>query len=242
MGLDPPTLTAISPLLRELAYKASPSLLLSLRPQDPIPDWITHLIWLGDNNRAAIQGPIYSVLCAVRCWTNPTPFGRKAIDEAQEMTKAFGDAPTLADMGAVLSDHGIREDTFLPMLLKEWEQSQSGPTESEVSTLHNLRRTSSSLPASPTAIFFWATKLPLYQRQHEANKTESAREFPPEATLRPASSPALGAPLIELTNVVVKYGAKVVLGASRDMAIPSGFNLSIHAGTRLAVMGPNGSG
>ncbi|KAH6676814.1 hypothetical protein B0J14DRAFT_586347 [Halenospora varia] len=47
MGLDPPTLTTLSPMLRGLAERHEPRLVLALRPQDPIPDWITHLMYLN---------------------------------------------------------------------------------------------------------------------------------------------------------------------------------------------------
>ncbi|KAI9829848.1 MAG: hypothetical protein M1819_005946 [Sarea resinae] len=56
MGLDPPTLTTLSPILHGLAASNSPRLLMSLRPQDPIPDWITHLIYLGQDFKVAHQG------------------------------------------------------------------------------------------------------------------------------------------------------------------------------------------
>ncbi|KAL8831931.1 MAG: hypothetical protein Q9191_000571 [Dirinaria sp. TL-2023a] len=56
MGLDPPTMATLSPLLYELAKEKSPRLLLSLRPQDPIPEWITHLIYLSPSLRIAHQG------------------------------------------------------------------------------------------------------------------------------------------------------------------------------------------
>ncbi|KAI1452534.1 P-loop containing nucleoside triphosphate hydrolase protein [Annulohypoxylon moriforme] len=55
MGLDPPTVAGLSPLLHGLASKASPRLVLSARPQDPIPDWITHMVYLrGDCQIGAI--------------------------------------------------------------------------------------------------------------------------------------------------------------------------------------------
>ncbi|KAH0556128.1 hypothetical protein GP486_005940 [Trichoglossum hirsutum] len=47
MGLDPPTVATLSPLLGRIAASHSPRLILSLRPQDPIPQWITHLVYLG---------------------------------------------------------------------------------------------------------------------------------------------------------------------------------------------------
>lgn len=47
MGLDPPTTMHLSPLLGRLAEANDPRVLLTLRPQDPIPDWITHVLFLG---------------------------------------------------------------------------------------------------------------------------------------------------------------------------------------------------
>jgi ABC-type molybdenum transport system ATPase subunit/photorepair protein PhrA len=56
MGLDPPTLLTLSPMLHGLAKANAPRLVLSLRPQDPIPDWITHLVFLKGNCQIAHQG------------------------------------------------------------------------------------------------------------------------------------------------------------------------------------------
>ncbi|KAB8078659.1 P-loop containing nucleoside triphosphate hydrolase protein [Aspergillus leporis] len=57
MGLDPATVRSISGLLQRLADKSDPRLILALRPQDTLPDWITHLMVLGNNNRVLLQGP-----------------------------------------------------------------------------------------------------------------------------------------------------------------------------------------
>jgi ABC-type molybdenum transport system ATPase subunit/photorepair protein PhrA len=62
MGLDPPTLLTLSPMLYGLAKANAPRLLLTLRPQDPIPDWITHLIYLKGNCQVAFHGPKEKVL------------------------------------------------------------------------------------------------------------------------------------------------------------------------------------
>ncbi|KAF5000997.1 hypothetical protein FGRMN_1367 [Fusarium graminum] len=62
MGLDPPTVSGLSPLLHSLAEKASPRLVLSARPQDPIPDWITHLVYLRTDCQVGSMGPKEEVL------------------------------------------------------------------------------------------------------------------------------------------------------------------------------------
>jgi ABC-type molybdenum transport system ATPase subunit/photorepair protein PhrA len=56
VGLDPPTLSSISSLLHRLAEKSDPRVILALRPQDPIPDWTTHVIYLNSDNSIARQG------------------------------------------------------------------------------------------------------------------------------------------------------------------------------------------
>lgn len=62
VGLDPPTQAALSPLLFDLARASSPRLLLALRPQDPVPHWITHLIYLIPNLHVEYQGVKEEVL------------------------------------------------------------------------------------------------------------------------------------------------------------------------------------
>ncbi len=56
MGLDPTNLSSISALLHRFATTNSPRVLLALRPQDLLPDWITHVIILGPNLRILRQG------------------------------------------------------------------------------------------------------------------------------------------------------------------------------------------
>ena len=66
VGLDPPTLRTLSPLLYNLAKSSDPRLLLTLRPQDPIPDWITHLIYLNPSLQVAHQGRTDDVIRNLR--------------------------------------------------------------------------------------------------------------------------------------------------------------------------------
>ncbi|CZR64909.1 probable Putative mitochondrial repair protein [Phialocephala subalpina] len=62
MGLDPPTLLSLSPMLYGLAERNAPRLVLSLRPQDPVPEWITHLVYLKGNCKVARMGTKDEVL------------------------------------------------------------------------------------------------------------------------------------------------------------------------------------
>ncbi|KAK2816739.1 hypothetical protein FQN49_008033 [Arthroderma sp. PD_2] len=68
VGLDPPTVKALSPLLYNISLRGSPRLVLSLRPQDAVPDWITHLIILSKNHTVALQGEKGDVLNQLEIW------------------------------------------------------------------------------------------------------------------------------------------------------------------------------
>jgi ABC-type molybdenum transport system ATPase subunit/photorepair protein PhrA len=108
VGLDPPTLVTLSPILRELAYKSSPRLLLALRPQDPIPNWITHLVILGSNYTVALMGLKEDVLFAVHRWADAydnAGAGKWASKMARQMTELYG--KPLLEVGHILTSSGI---------------------------------------------------------------------------------------------------------------------------------------
>ena len=65
MGLDPPTITNLIPLLHNMAKSSSPRLILALRPQDLLPEWITHIAYLSDNVQIVLQGKREDVLRAM---------------------------------------------------------------------------------------------------------------------------------------------------------------------------------
>ncbi|KAL8946465.1 MAG: hypothetical protein Q9222_007145, partial [Ikaeria aurantiellina] len=148
IGLDPPTLKTLPPLLYNIAEAQGPKILLSLRPQDPLPDWITHVIYLGPDLRIAYQGPKEAVYRSLgqKPFTGPTSRSAEA------------------------------EKENLPRLSREG--------------------------------------LPL---------------------LDPHPTP-IGEPIIEMTNVRVRYGDKTVLGNWHK-----GLNWTVRRGERWGVFGPNGT-
>lgn len=95
MGLDPPTLLTLSPMLHGLAEANKPRLVLALRPQDPIPDWITHLVVLKGNCQLAFQGRKEEVLREL----NEYVHGGHA--------KADSQMPVQYEVGRVLTKDGI---------------------------------------------------------------------------------------------------------------------------------------
>ncbi|KAH8129360.1 hypothetical protein ACSS6W_000802 [Trichoderma asperelloides] len=96
MGLDPPTVTGLSPLLESLAEKANPRLVMSARPQDPLPEWITHLVYLRMDCQVESMGPKEVVLDGLKKYIQGVKVGGLAEDEKLPIH-------TLADIGKVLS-------------------------------------------------------------------------------------------------------------------------------------------
>ncbi|KAL4729495.1 hypothetical protein ACLX1H_003915 [Fusarium chlamydosporum] len=95
MGLDPPTVSGLSPLLHSLAEKASPRLVLSARPQDPVPDWITHLVYLRTDCQVGSMGPKEEVLEGLKKYVRGVRKGGLVEDEKLPLH-------SLVDIGRVL--------------------------------------------------------------------------------------------------------------------------------------------
>ena len=99
MGLDPPTVAGLSRLLKSLAEKASPRLVLSAHPQDPLPEWITHLIYLRTDCQVGAMGEKETVLEGLREYVKAVWQGR-AEDEMLPVH-------ALGEMGRTLTEGGI---------------------------------------------------------------------------------------------------------------------------------------
>jgi ABC-type molybdenum transport system ATPase subunit/photorepair protein PhrA len=57
IGLDPIVTKHISKVLHRLAEANKPRIVLSLRPQDVIPEWITHVVYAGEDGKVDTLGP-----------------------------------------------------------------------------------------------------------------------------------------------------------------------------------------
>lgn len=96
MGLDPLTVTGLSPLLQSLAEQASPRLVLSARPQDPLPDWVTHLVYLRTDCQIGSMGPKEEVLDGLKKYVQGVRKGGLTEDEKLPLH-------SLVDIGRVIS-------------------------------------------------------------------------------------------------------------------------------------------
>jgi len=106
MGLDPTTVQSLSPVLKSLADKASPRLVLTARPQDPLPDWVTHLIYLRTDNQIGSMGSKEEVLGGLRMYMQGVKNGKLAEDVTLPLQ-------TLEGIGRVLSDKGSSNSASL---------------------------------------------------------------------------------------------------------------------------------
>ena len=95
MGLDPPTVRGLSPLLQSLAEKAAPRLVLSARPQDPLPSWITHLVYLRTDCQVGSMGPKEEVLDGLKKYVQGVKSGGLVVDDKMPIQP-------LAEVGRVL--------------------------------------------------------------------------------------------------------------------------------------------
>ncbi|KAF1943028.1 P-loop containing nucleoside triphosphate hydrolase protein [Clathrospora elynae] len=57
IGLDPIVTKHISRVLHRLAEANAPRIVLSLRPQDTIPEWVTHVVYAGEDGKVDALGP-----------------------------------------------------------------------------------------------------------------------------------------------------------------------------------------
>lgn len=101
MGLDPPTVASLSPLLRGMAVKASPRLVLAARPQDPLPEWITHLVYLRSDCQVGVMGDKETVMTGLRTYIRGVRKGTLVQDEKMPIK-------SLREMGRVLTEDGIQ--------------------------------------------------------------------------------------------------------------------------------------
>ncbi|KAI1499370.1 ABC transporter [Biscogniauxia marginata] len=116
MGLDPPTVAALSPLLHALAGKANPRLVISARPQDPIPDWITHLVYLRADCQVGAMGEKEVVFEKLRKYVRRVWNG--ALREDGKMA-----VHNVVQVGRTLTAKGIEGETLMGAEALEFDET-----------------------------------------------------------------------------------------------------------------------
>lgn len=231
VGLDPPTLTNLSPLLFRLAQSHSPRLVLALRPQDPLPEWITHLIYLGPSLHITGQGLKADVLRDLG----------EAIKKAAPLDDILRPAHlprTMVEIGRKLTPTGIHYPDVESAM--DYEQL----TGEQIAHLHSIKV---SLPKYEKMKAKYESGdrsyLVLKQLGMEPDADHSKRYTIEGFRGKDLKAPIIGEPLVEMSGVTVKYGDKKVLGYWTqivDGQPKDGMWWQICRGQRWGVFGPNG--
>ncbi|KAK5658206.1 hypothetical protein OQA88_2181 [Cercophora sp. LCS_1] len=101
MGLDPPTVRGLSGILGGMAERGAPRLVVSGRPQDPLPEWISHLTYLRTDCQVGVMGDRETVLEGLRGYVRGVWKGGLSEDETMPVH-------VLGEMGRVLTEGGIQ--------------------------------------------------------------------------------------------------------------------------------------
>ncbi|KAK3319213.1 P-loop containing nucleoside triphosphate hydrolase protein [Apodospora peruviana] len=111
MGLDPPTVLELNRLLNRLATaESSQKFMLTARPQDPIPWWVTNLVYLTTDCQVAFRGRKYAVLRKLKNYAEGVMAGR--LTETAQLP-----LHTLSQFGRDLTEHGIEGKGLLEGLV-----------------------------------------------------------------------------------------------------------------------------
>jgi ABC-type molybdenum transport system ATPase subunit/photorepair protein PhrA len=122
MGLDPRTLSRLSGVLRRLAERSQPRLVISLRPEDGVPDWISHVVVVDENLQVLDQGPKAKVLEATKGFLTHG----SAIETGPEQLSRDGfpkNSPPLPRGEALVELNGVRVSYGSKTVLGDWQQT-----------------------------------------------------------------------------------------------------------------------
>ena len=75
LGLDPLSQTTMSPLLFLISRRAGPQIIIALQPQDELPKWITHVMYLGSDCTIKYMGSKEAVIAAAEKHGDPINIG-----------------------------------------------------------------------------------------------------------------------------------------------------------------------
>ena len=214
MGLDPLTLNTLSQILHGLAESSSPRLVLTLRPQDPLPEWITHLVFLGRNLKVQFKGRRDVVLDA---------FGEIYSESGgEDSVKHQLGILSLGQVGRPLTKQSIRKSPIL-----EGNEKFSFPEEKKRKILPAEKKSKVSLGADD-----------VFTSMEAQNSAETGN-----APLTNDDVSFVGESLIEMEGVRVKYGPKEILGTWNQEGggkSQNGLWWTIRRGERWGIYGPNG--
>lgn len=134
MGLDPNTLLTMDTVLRQLAEAQKPRIIMSLRPEDGIPEWISHIVLADGQLKAVAQGPKSSVFSAANRQDSSIGPILHAIEHSQNTGDTVQvsrdgfskDSPALPAGEALVEMQGVKVSYGDTTVLGDWEQDVNG--------------------------------------------------------------------------------------------------------------------
>ncbi|KAF2217039.1 hypothetical protein CERZMDRAFT_108889 [Cercospora zeae-maydis SCOH1-5] len=130
MGLDPNTSRYMASLLKNLAEEQSPRLVVSLRPEDGVPDWITHLVVANADLTVVARGPKTKLVTRKRKQTQELiNDGRKLSGEDTTVLSRDGfetHSPALPPGEALVEMQGVKVTYGDKTVLGDWTQTFGG--------------------------------------------------------------------------------------------------------------------
>ncbi|KAF7196632.1 putative ABC transporter ATP-binding protein [Pseudocercospora fuligena] len=142
MGLDPNTARVMGSVLHGLAERQAPRLVMSLRPEDGVPDWVSHIVVADEHLKVLAQGEkdrIFSQASAGYVVRSPL---QKILESSRSRTiSAIGsltgssklsidgfkrDSPALEPGEAVVEMQGVKVSYGDKTVLGGWKQEVDG--------------------------------------------------------------------------------------------------------------------
>jgi ABC-type molybdenum transport system ATPase subunit/photorepair protein PhrA len=227
MGLDPMARELLSDLLLRLADARNPRVLLSLKPDEDIPEWITHVALIDQNYKLDSQGPRDLVFEDLQRREAEV----RARVSSTHSTQATPDMLALLNLAKHLHRHTKKGKktrlSTLRSLDRRWklrEKDLAGTPKKAISSGEAEETNTDDVDKTRSAAY----------------ETISRDAFPPLDTRRST----VGSPVIELAGVQVRYGNNIVLGDWKNHSPKrtKGLYWTVRRGERWGVFGPNGSG
>ncbi|KAK4574887.1 hypothetical protein LTR86_001729 [Recurvomyces mirabilis] len=128
MGLDPNTLRMMSGVLRRLAERQQPRLVMSLRPADGVPSWVSHLVIVDQALNVLVQGPKHDLVeptipTEAATILHAAQSAASTRDERKYSRDGFQrDSPPLSPGDALVEMQGVKVAYGDKVVLGDWSQ------------------------------------------------------------------------------------------------------------------------
>ncbi|KAK0944142.1 hypothetical protein LTR29_004274 [Friedmanniomyces endolithicus] len=136
MGLDPNTLRTMAEVLRQIAERQQPRLVMSLRPEDGVPEWVSHLVVIDEHMRVLGQGTKQGLFggdveasdkVEVHRILSAAEHAHGAVAQVQVSRDGFErSSPPLPPGEALVEMRGVRVAYGDKVVLGDWKQSVTG--------------------------------------------------------------------------------------------------------------------